>query len=151
VSGLSRRNLLRTGITLAALSGPVLWAGSASAQAAPARRADSSARSRRLAALLPEQWSRANFQPYLAKSFTLVGPSDRVAVTLAEIGDLVGSRSGTAQHQFSLLFKAHRSADLPAGLYTLRGHDFRSMTLFLSPVDRGRRAQYAQAVVNRLP
>jgi hypothetical protein len=48
------------------------------------------------------------------------------------------------------LFKAHRSAELPEGLYTLRGAQFRPMTLFISPVDRGRKAQYFQAVVYRL-
>lgn len=148
MSGLSRRSLLRTGITVGALAGPVVWAGSASA--APRRRVAGATRKPQRVIAVPEQWSRANFQPHLAKSFTLVGHSDRVAVTLAEIGDLVGSRVGAAQHQFSLLFKAHRSADLPAGLYTLRGPQFRSMTLYVSPVDRGRKAQYAQAVVNRI-
>jgi hypothetical protein len=86
----------------------------------------------------------------LSKSFTLSGHSDKVTVKLAEIANLVGSRPATAQHQFSLLFRAHRSAELPEGLYTLRGAQFRPMTLFVSPVDRGRKAQYFQAVVYRL-
>jgi hypothetical protein len=148
VSGVSRRTLLRTGITLSAVAGPAVWAGSASA--APAGRvAGASLRARR-AAVSPAAWSRANFQPHLSKSFTLSGHSDKVTVVLAGIDNLVGSRPATAQHQFSLMFKAHRSAELPEGLYTLRGAHFRPMTLFISPVDRGRKAQYFQAVVNRL-
>jgi hypothetical protein len=148
VSAISRRTLLRTGITLSAVAVPVVWAGSAAA--APAGRVDGVSRKARRVAASPSAWSRANFQPHLSKSFTLVGHSDKVTVTLAEIDNLLGSRPATAQHQFSLLFRAHRSAKLPEGLYTLRGAHFHPMTLFISPVDRGRKAQYVQAVVYRL-
>jgi hypothetical protein len=148
VSVVSRRTLLRTGVALSAVAGPVVWAGSASA--APAKRVAGSRRQRTRAAALPSVWSRANFQPHLTKSFTLSGHRTKVPVTLTEIGNLVGSRTSSAQHQYSLLFKAHRGVDLPAGLYTLRSPHFRAMTLYLSPVDRGRKARYVQAVVNRL-
>lgn len=126
----------------------MVWAGSASA--APGGRVAGTSRKAHRIAASPSVWSRANFLPHLSKSFTLSGPSDKVTVTLAEIDNLVGTRPATAQHQFSLLFKAHRSAKLPEGLYTLRGAHFRPMTLFVSPVDRGRKAQYFQAVVYRL-
>jgi hypothetical protein len=145
VSVVSRRALLRTGVALTAVAGPVVWAGSASA--APRRRV--AGRSGH-AAHAPGPWTRANFQPHLSKSFVLTGHGDKVTVTLAEIGNLVGARANSAQHQFSLLFKARRLAELPQGLYTLRGANFQPMTLFVSPVDRGRKARYLQAVVNRL-
>jgi hypothetical protein len=137
VPDISRRVLLRTGIMAGALAGPVAWAGSASA--AP------------LVTKQPATWTRANFQPHLGKSFTLARAHHaRVAVTLASIDDLVGAPPHTEQDRFSLLFRAHLSVEIPPGLYTLRGAHFRALTMFITPVDRGRKARYLQAVVNRL-
>jgi hypothetical protein len=133
VPDLSRRTLLRAGFAAGALAGPVVLAGPASATASR-----------------PATWTRANFEPHLDRAFTLSGANARVSVTLASIDSLAGAPPHTAEDRFSLLFRAHRSVDLPAGLYVLRGAHFRALTLFLTPVDRGRKARYLQAVVNRL-
>lgn len=146
---ITRRTLLRGGMAMGAVAVPLLWSGSASA-AAPRSRASVAGLHHAQAERAPGQWTRANFQPHHGKSFTLTGPDGRVTVTLVEIGNLVGAHAATAQHQFSLLFKAGKTAVLPGGLYTLRGAHFKPMTLFVSPVDRGRKARYVQAVVNRL-
>jgi hypothetical protein len=95
-------------------------------------------------------WTRANFAPHRGKSFTLSGHGHKVQVVLATIDNLTGARHDNAQHQFSLLFEAHRSANVPAGLYTLRGTKFQALSIYLTPVDRGHKAQHLQAVVNRL-
>ena len=78
------------------------------------------------------------------------GHGHKVQVVLATIDNLTGARHEMAQHQFSLLFRAHRSVTLPAGIYTLRGTKFQALSIYLTPVDRGHKAQYLQAVVNRL-
>jgi hypothetical protein len=147
VPDISRRALLRAGVTAGALAGPVVWAGQSSA-ATP--RPTANAERALLVAKQPATWTRANFQPHLDRSFTLSGVHTRVTVILASIDSLAGAPPHAAQDRFSLLFRAHRSVDIPAGLYTLRGAHFRALTMFITPVDRGRKARYLQAVVNRL-
>lgn len=144
---LSRRTLLRAGVTMGAVAGPMVWAGSA--QAAPVRRAAGHPFPRS-GVHQPVAWTRENFAPHRGKAFTLSGHGHKVTVTLATIDDLVGARHEMAQHQFSLLFKTHRSVNVPAGMYTLRGTKFQALSIYLTPVDRGRKAQYLQAIVNRL-
>src|SRR3954447_17241240 len=119
---------MRTGVTVGTIAVPVVWAGSA--QAAPVRRVAgrpgaTAARSQ------PVAWTRANFAPHRGKSFTLSGHGHKVQVVLATIDNLTGARHDNAQHQFSLLFKAHRSANVPAGIYTLRGTKFQALSIYL--------------------
>jgi hypothetical protein len=147
VPSITRRTLLRTGVTVGTVAVPVVWAGSA--QAAPVRRV-AGRPGAAVARRQPVAWTRANFAPHRGKSFTVSGHGHKVQVVLATIDNLTGSRHEMAQHQFSLLFQAHRSVNLPAGIYTLRGAKFQALSIYLTPVDRGRKAQYLQAVVNRL-
>jgi hypothetical protein len=133
-------------VTIGVVAAPMAWAGSA--QAAPVRRVAGRRGPTAAERTLP-QWTRANFVPHRGKSFTVSGHGHKVQVALATIDNLAGGRH-ESQHQFSLLFKAHRAANVPAGIYTLRGAQFQALSIYLSPVDRGRKAQYLQAVVNRL-
>ncbi len=130
--GLDRRGFLVSGA--AAVTAGVIVAQ------APVAFARSAAK-----ALKPVTLTRAMFLPLVGTTFKVSGSTS--TLTLVEVGDLTGAPAG-ADSQFSLLFEV-AGADLPSRIATLKGSGT-TVSLFVSPVDRGAVHRYHQAVVNRI-
>lgn len=90
---------------------------------------------------------RATWKPLVGRTFVLEHDGSRRKAVLASVEDLRGAPRGAAQ-RFSVVFRAEH--ELPEGIVTVRRPGFRSVSLFVSPVDRGVTAQHRQAVVNRI-
>ena len=128
---LSRRDVLRVG-AVAAVALPFLGQPSM-AWAAPA------------AAALP--LTREAFLPYVGRTVRLTAPSGSVRLVLDRVEDIPGAAAGSSS-QFSAMFRGSRGLTLPAGTYPLRLGG-QAVELFVVPVDRGRKATWLQAIINR--
>lgn len=127
----TRRNLLRSGVAVAALAplAPLLPAESATGAAGG-----------------PRLYRRSRFTPLLGKRFRLVSKTGRWRMTLLEVTDLSTSAAGS-QHAFGLTF--HAPAGGPTqGSYLLIRSGFTDTPLFVVPAD-AERGTY-QAVINNL-
>jgi hypothetical protein len=112
---MSRRTLLRAGVTVAAsIAVPVL--------AAPAHG---------LAAVAPVRLRRREFRPHVGSRFVLVAGERTYGAKLVKIGDHDLARGHDAR--FTLLFDVP-GAPLPEGIYTLRHARLKAFDLFIAPV-----------------
>ncbi|GAA1925137.1 DUF6916 family protein [Nocardioides marmoribigeumensis] len=125
---LDRRTVLRLGALV-----PVV--GLVTGLAAPAEAAAS-------------PYSRSTWSPHVGKTFALSWKGGTATAVLVAIGDLTGAPAG-AVTRFSLDLRV-ASGGTPTGATTLSRNGFGSVSLFLSPVDRGVTDIHALAVVNRL-
>jgi hypothetical protein len=94
----------------------------------------------------PAQLTRSVFAPTVGKYYWIQGTFKRL--TLVEIGDLPGAPAG-AEGQFSLLFSAPTA--ITGGVLSLTNLTLGTISLFVSPIDRGLANNFYEAVVNRLP
>jgi hypothetical protein len=90
---------------------------------------------------------RSHFKPLVGAKLRMTGGGNHVTVVLAEVKDL--APAGSSADQFALLFKVPRRQRVSEGIRTLHHSAFGQVDLFISPVDRGVKARYFEAVINR--
>jgi len=126
----TRRTLLRAGAVGLAVA-PVLVAPEVFAAATTGR----------------DLYARGRFSSLRRKTFRLEAPARHYRVRLTKVGNLPNTSRGD-QHRFTLTFRCG-SAGPEQGSYVLRRAGFRPTTLFLVPIDAGRRTY--EAVIFRKP
>jgi hypothetical protein len=133
-SSITRRAFVRAGVAAGSLVVvPGAWArssGSGPAARAAARRT----------------LVRSHFTPLVGARVRLTGGGENVRAVLTHVADLA---SDGGEDQFALLFKLPRRARFGEGIRTVHHRGIGRVDLFVSPVDRGVRGRYYEAVINR--
>ena len=126
---MTRRAFVRSGAALGSLLvAPAAWARSSNAT-------------------VRRTLVRSHFKPLVGAKVRLTGGGNDVTVVLAQVKDL--APAGSSADQFALLFKVPRRQRVDEGIRTLHHSAFGRIDLFVSPVDRGVKARYYEAVINR--
>jgi hypothetical protein len=90
---------------------------------------------------------RDAFTGCVGATFRVSGNGLAVEAVLSEVSGLSPTTQAIDQNRFSLVFTL--GGPLPQGIYTFRQKKLGSVDLFATPVDRGVKARYFQALVNR--
>jgi len=97
----------------------------------------------------PGKLSRIHFARFVGSTMRMTGGGHSRKVVLAAVDDIAAAPARDP-NRFAVLFRTRRSsAAMPQGVYRFRHSTFGSVDLFVVPVDRGVRARYYQAVINR--
>jgi hypothetical protein len=93
--------------------------------------------------------SREAWAPHRGSRLRIVGADGtRLSVRLHDVGDLAGAPAG-ASDAFALVLRGARGRGLAGGTYTVVHPRVGRHELFLTPVDRGKKGQDYQIIVNR--
>ena len=90
---------------------------------------------------------RDAFAGCLGATFRITGNGLAADAVLTEVTGLSPATQTIDQNRFSLVFTL--GGPLPQGIYTFRQKQLGNVDLFAAPVDRGVKARFFQAIVNR--
>lgn len=137
MSRVSRRTFLRAGVTVAAVvSTTAVLSGEAFA-ATPVLQ------QRRL------PLTRSAFAALVGSRVRMMAAGEVATVRVASVEDIKPKTAVGDENRFSVLFRAPRGTDVESGMHRFLTSGGESVELFVAPVDRGVKARYYQAVINR--
>ena len=94
--------------------------------------------------------TRSTFIPLQGSTFRMSGGGHSFDVVLSEIADLSPSSPSKAEGQFSLVFSAPASRPRVQGIRTFRNDRVGEMSMFVSSIDRGKKALRLESIFNSL-
>lgn len=136
MSHVSRRTVLRTGVTLVA-------AGAVAALLPDDALAMTPASARQL------PMTRDAFEHLLGTTLRMRGNGSAHIVTVVSVDDIKPGSSTGDPHRFAVTFRGSRRHVAEQGVYTLSAAGLRGFDLLVVPVDRGVTRRHYQAVINR--
>jgi hypothetical protein len=136
MSDVSRRAFLRTGLTLAAAGSIVAVLPDVAFGATP---------------LAPGRvdLTRGSFEALVGRALRVVGGGRDAVLVVTSVDDIRPAEAAGDQHRFSVTFRGSRRGAIDQGVYRFVGRGLGAFDLLIVPVDRGAKARYYQAVINR--
>lgn len=91
---------------------------------------------------------RSTFTPLQGSTFRMTGDGHSFDLVLSEINDLLPSRGSDEEKRFSLVFSASPDHPPTQGMQTFHHDRIGDVTMFVVPVDRGRKTLRLESIFN---